>query len=144
MRLDPRSVMNGSLKLAGRAADETYYIAMVIRSGAVGLDPPHRVARMLRAFERHGLLGGSITAAALRHGDRAAVIDERGSLSFSELDARSNALANAWRDRGLQAGDGIAILVRNHRGFLESVFAAAKCGARDHPPEHLIRRSADP
>jgi fatty-acyl-CoA synthase len=128
--LDPKAIVSGSLKLAERAVDETYFATLVIRSGVVGLDRPSRVAKMLMAFERHGLLGGSITAAALRHGDRAAIVDERGSVSYAELDARSNALANAWRDRGLDAGDGVAILARNHRGFLESVFAAAKCGAK--------------
>jgi fatty-acyl-CoA synthase len=69
-------------------------------------------------------------AGALRHGDRAVMIDERGELSYKELDERTNALANAWRERSLQAGEGVAILARNHRGFLEAVFAAAKCGAR--------------
>jgi fatty-acyl-CoA synthase len=76
------------------------------------------------------MLGGAVALAGLRHGDRIAIVDERGELSYKQLDERSNALANAWRERGLQAGEGVAILVRNHRGFLESVFAAAKCGAR--------------
>ncbi len=69
-------------------------------------------------------------AGGLRHGDRAVMIDERGELSYKGLDERTNALANAWRKHGLEAGDGVAILARNHRGFLEAVFAAAKCGAR--------------
>src|SRR5215471_1809311 len=43
---------------------------------------------------------------------------------------RTRTRANAWRERGFEPGEGIAILVRNHRGFLEAVFAAAKCGAR--------------
>jgi fatty-acyl-CoA synthase len=85
---------------------------------------------MLLALERYGMLGGAVTAGGLRHGDRLAVIDERGELTYRELDRRSNALANAWRKRGLEPGEGVAILVRNHRGFLESVFAAAKTGAR--------------
>src|SRR5205807_2366265 len=63
-------------------------------------------------------------------GDHVAIRAERGDVTYKELDARTNALANAWRERGLEAGDGVAILVRNHRGFLEAVFAAAKCGAR--------------
>jgi fatty-acyl-CoA synthase len=69
-------------------------------------------------------------AGAVRHGDWPVMIDERGEISYKELDERTNALANAWRDQGLKAGEGVAILARNHRGFLESVFAAAKCGAR--------------
>ena len=58
------------------------------------------------------------------------MIDERGELTYKELDERSNALANSWRKQGLKAGEGVAILARNHRGFLEAVFAAAKSGAR--------------
>ena len=69
-------------------------------------------------------------AGALRHGDRPVMIDERGELSYRQLGERSSALANTWREHGLEAGEGVAILARNHRGFLESVFAAAKCGAR--------------
>ena len=69
-------------------------------------------------------------AGAVRHGDRPVMIDERGEISYKKLDARTNALANAWREHGLEAGEGVAILARNHRGFLEAVFAAAKCGAR--------------
>ena len=96
----------------------------------VGPEPPHRVARMLIAFERYGLLAGAVTIGAIRNGDRVAMRDERGDVTYRELDLRSNALANAWRERGLKAGDGVAILARNHRGFLDALFAAAKCGAR--------------
>ncbi len=117
-------------RLAERLGDEAYFAALCVRSGMVGPELPHRVAQVLIGFERFGLLGGAIVAGGIRHGDRPAVIDERGELSYRELDQRSNALANAWRHHGLKAGDGVAILVRNHRGFLEAVFAAAKCGAR--------------
>jgi fatty-acyl-CoA synthase len=130
MDLGARTIIRGGLKLAERAADETYFASLLLRSGVVGLEPPHRIAQLVRAIERYGLLGGSVTAAALRHGDQTAIVDERGSMTYRELDLNSNALANAWRQHGLQAGEGVAILVRNHRGFLEAVFAAAKCGAR--------------
>jgi fatty-acyl-CoA synthase len=103
---------------------------LCIRSGLLGPEPPQRVAQLLIGFQRYGLLGGSVVAAGLRHGDRAVIIDERGELSYKELDERTNALANAWRKHGLEAGEGVAILARNHRGFLEAVFGAAKCGAR--------------
>jgi fatty-acyl-CoA synthase len=120
----------GGLKLAERVTDEVYFAAVCIRSGIVGPEPPHKVAQMLLAFERHGLLAGAVTIGAIRNGDRAAMRDERGEVTYKELDERTNALANAWRDEGLKPGDGVAILVRNHRGFLDGVFAAAKCGAK--------------
>jgi fatty-acyl-CoA synthase len=123
---DPRQ----AIKLLERAGDEAYFAALCIRSGLVGPELPHRVAQLLLGFERYGMLGGAITAGAIRHGDQVAIIDERGELTYKELDRRSNALANAWRERGLEAGEGVAILVRNHRGFLDALFAGAKCGAR--------------
>src|SRR5947209_2325606 len=128
--LDPRTIMRGGLKLAERAGDEAYFAALCVRSGMVGIELPHKVAQMLLVLERYGMVGGAAAAGAIRHGDHAAIIDERGELSYKELDERSNAIANAWLDQGLQPEEGVAILARNHRGFLESVFAAAKCGAR--------------
>jgi len=130
VELDPRAIIKGSLKLAERAGDEAYFAALCVRSGVVGLEPPRRVAKMLLEFERYGLLGGSIAIGAIRDGDRAAMIDERGALTYAQLHENSSAIANAWRDRGFEPGEGVAILARNHRGFLEAVFAAAKCGAR--------------
>jgi fatty-acyl-CoA synthase len=128
--LDPRTLVGGGRKLAERVGDEVYFAAVCIRSGMVGPESPHKVARMLLAFERHGMLAGAVTIGAIRHGDRVAIRDERGDVTYTALNERTNALANAWREQGLRPGDGVAILVRNHRGFLEAVFAAAKLGAK--------------
>jgi fatty-acyl-CoA synthase len=128
--VDLKGLVGGGVKLVERFGDEAYYVALCIRSGLVRPELPHRVAQMLLAFERYGLLAGAVTIGAIRHGDQVAIRDERGELSYKDLDERSNALANAWREHGLEPGDGVAVLVRNHRGFLDAVFAAAKCGAR--------------
>jgi fatty-acyl-CoA synthase len=128
--LDLKTILGGAGRLAERFGDEAYYVALCVRSGLVGPELPHKVAQIMFAFDRYGMIGGAVRAAAIRSGDRAGVIDERGALTFAELDKRSNRLANAWRERGLQPGDGVTILARNHRFFLDAVFAAAKSGAR--------------
>jgi fatty-acyl-CoA synthase len=128
--LDPRSLIRGGLRLAERGVDEAVFAALLARSGVIGIEPPHRLAQMVRAVERYGLLGSLPAMGGIRYGDRTALIDERGELTYQQLHENSNAIANAWRDTGLEPGDGVAILVRNHRGFLEAVFAGAKCGAR--------------
>ncbi len=79
---------------------------------------------------RRGPFGAACTVAAIRWGDRTALVDELGSLTYVEIDQRSNALANAWRADGLEPGDTIAILCRNHRGFVDATYAAAKLGLR--------------
>jgi fatty-acyl-CoA synthase len=96
----------------------------------LGADPPARALAVFRAIDRLGQLGGAVAIAAIRHGDQVGLIDEIGSLTFAELDARSDALACGLRARGLVEGDGIGILCRNHRGFLDITFAGSKLGAR--------------
>jgi fatty-acyl-CoA synthase len=117
-------------RLADRFGNEAYYLGYCFRSGMFGIESPQRIAQAGRALAEYGMLGGCVTVAAIRHPDRAAVIDERGQVTYRELDERVNALANAWIAAGLKPKDGVAILTRNHRGFLEALFAAAKCGAR--------------
>jgi fatty-acyl-CoA synthase len=128
--VDLRGLLGGGLKLVERFGDEAYFAAVCVRSGLVGPELPHKIAQMLLVFERRGMLAGSVTIGAIRNGDRVALRDEGGEVTYKELDDRTNALANAWREKGLEPGDGVAILVRNHRGFLDAVFAAAKCGAK--------------
>jgi fatty-acyl-CoA synthase len=92
---------------------------------------PDKVARMAVAYANWGpspALGSTI--GAIRHPDRVAVIDELGTLAWKEVDERTNALANAFAEQGIGTGDGVAILCRNHRGFVETTVALAKLGAR--------------
>ena len=104
--------------------------AAVARSGILAPQRPDKVARMGLEVARRGPLGAAATVAAIRWGDRTALVDELGSLTYRQIDERSNALANGWLADGLKAGDTIAILCRNHRGFMDSAFAAAKAGLR--------------
>jgi fatty-acyl-CoA synthase len=119
-----------ALRQIGRLDNEAHYVGYCFRSGMLGLESPGRLLRLAKAYWDYGMLGGVIAGAAVRFPDRTAVIDDRGSVDYRELDRQVNAIANAWRAAGLQAGDGVAIMTRNHRGFLQALFAGAKCGAR--------------
>jgi fatty-acyl-CoA synthase len=76
------------------------------------------------------MAAGPVRVAARRHGDRLGLVDERGTLTFAELDDRSTALANAWRARGLTDSSVVAVVARDHRGLVDTIFAAGKLGAR--------------
>jgi non-ribosomal peptide synthetase component F len=115
--------------LARRAGLEILSLLLYARSGGLRLIPPGRILPVLRAVHRYGILGAATVNTAARDPNGAALIDERGALSFGDLDNRTNALANEWRRRGLGPGASVAILAGNHRGFLEAVYAAGKCGA---------------
>ncbi len=91
---------------------------------------PDRVVVSLAMLRRWGATpAGAYTSAAARHPQRAALVDERGVLSFADVHRRTNALAHELRRAGVSEGDGVAIMCRNHRGFIEATVACSKLGA---------------
>ncbi len=91
---------------------------------------PDRALRSLAALRRWGPTpAAAYTAAAIRSPRRVAIADDRGTLSFEEVQARTNALARELREAGIGEGDGVAIMCRNHRYFIEATVACSKLGA---------------
>ncbi|WP_249012390.1 AMP-binding protein [Conexibacter sp. DBS9H8] len=115
--------------LGRRGYSEARAVQTLRRAGVIGLHPAETLAE-LRAINDYGQLGAPVLIAALKHGDRIGLVDELGSLTFAELHARSDALAAALARRGIGGDDTVGVLCRNHRGFLDITFAAAKRGAR--------------
>jgi len=105
-------------------------VATMTRAGVVRLHSPARLALVAKAIHDWGMgFAGGIRAQAVLSPDNIAIIDEIGPLTWSEIDDRSTRLANALRGRGVSEGDGVAVLCRNHRYFLEVSTALGKLGA---------------
>ena len=122
----------GSIAAAARqtASDKAFEVRVLHEAGILGLHRPDKSAKVVAAFVRWGASPAlGITTAAIHYPHETALIDERGSLSFEQLHRRSNALAHAFKRMGIGYGDGVGIMCRNHRGFIEATLAAAKLGA---------------
>ncbi len=122
--------MHRSVTLLQRLPTEARAFLTLVNAGVLRPDRPDRLFAIYRAWERYGVIGATLPVAALRHGDRPGLIDELGSLTFAQLDERSNAVANALRARQIGPGAGVAILCRNHRGIYDASYGAVKAGAR--------------
>ena len=72
---------------------------------------------------------GGFTSLAARVPDQVGLVDELGELTWQQVHERSNALAHGLRELGVGEGDSVAVLCRNHRGFVEATVAVAKLGA---------------
>jgi fatty-acyl-CoA synthase len=104
--------------------------AILARAGVVRFDRPDKLIRVGLTMLRWGPTpAAGYAISALRTPDRPAIHDERGTISFRELATQTNALAHGLRGLGVGEGDAIAILCRDHRGFIESSVAASKLGA---------------
>jgi fatty-acyl-CoA synthase len=118
----------------GRAAHLAGHVGTPARvlggSGIVRPLSPVVLARVGKALKEWGTgPAGGFIAMALRDPDRVGLVDELGSLTFGELHRRSSSLALALRERGVGEGDSVAVMCRNHRGFVDAIVATAKCGA---------------
>jgi len=105
-------------------------VAVSARAGLLGPFLPDQVIGMGLAVARYGRsLAGIFAAGAARTPRRLAVVDESGSLTYGELDDRTSTLAAGLADCGLDDGDRVGVLCRNHRGFVQASVALAKMGA---------------
>jgi fatty-acyl-CoA synthase len=117
--------------LRASIADSVFEAKVLREAGILGLLRPDKAVRIGSTFVRWGASPATgIAIAAIHHPHEIALIDERGSLSFERLHRRSNALADSMaRELGIGYGDGVGVMCRNHRGFVEATLAAAKLGA---------------
>jgi fatty-acyl-CoA synthase len=91
---------------------------------------PDKALKIGSTFLRWGASPATgVATAAIHHPHELAIVDERGALSWERLHRRSNALAHSLAAMGIGPGDGVGVMCRNHRGFIETTLAAAKIGA---------------
>jgi len=102
----------------------------LLDTGMFRPERPDRVVRSLGQLRRWGATSaGAYAGGAISHPQRTAIVDERGTLTFAEVHRRTNALARELSRAGIGERDGVAIMCRNHRGFIEATVACSKLGA---------------
>ncbi len=99
-------------------------------AGVLRPSRPDRLVAALLSLVRWGFTpaAGYATAAA-RYPDEPAIVDDNGTVTFAELDRRTSAIAHGLHEAGVGEGDRVAVLCRNHRGFVEAMVAVSKLGA---------------
>ncbi|MFF0149513.1 fatty-acyl-CoA synthase [Amycolatopsis sulphurea] len=116
-------------ELAGKVTETVRSIEVLHRAGLVPFPRLDEGLRSLVVVRKYGPFAGACHIAARRDPAAVAVADDRGSLTYKQLDDQSNALARAWSQRGLGPGTVIATLCRDHRGLVLAMAASGKLGA---------------
>jgi fatty-acyl-CoA synthase len=117
-------------KYVARGSAELHYAVKMFEAGAFKVEPPQNIAGMVADIRRWGEFGMIPALNARRTPNRTAIIDDDGEMTFKELDDAANAVANGLLAIGVRGGDGLALLIRNHRWFLVALYGAAKVGVR--------------
>jgi acyl-CoA synthetase (AMP-forming)/AMP-acid ligase II len=118
------------MSLPGRVAYTLGGAKILAEAGVIRPMRPDRVVKVIQTLARWGRSPAAGTIAlADRFPHETAIVDELGTLTYRELHERSNGLAHAFSDAGIVEGDGVAVMCRNHRGFIEATAAISKLGA---------------
>ncbi len=119
-----------SKNLPAKVAYQLGSAKVMIEAGVIRPMRPDRLWGVLRTLQKWGRspAAGAISLSE-RFPEDTMVVDELGTLSYTEVDTRTNALAHALSDQGIGEGDGVGIMCRNHRGFIEATVALSKLGA---------------
>jgi acyl-CoA synthetase (AMP-forming)/AMP-acid ligase II len=111
-------------------ADVLGLLKTLWRAGLIAPLRPDRYLRMGAAMRRAGMTATvGFAAAAQRCPDRPGLIDERGTLTFKQLDDRCDAVATGLQQLPGGPPKTVAVMCRNHRGFIEALVAANRVGA---------------
>jgi acyl-CoA synthetase (AMP-forming)/AMP-acid ligase II len=116
---------------ASAAARHKLFVARtLLDTGMIAPTRPDKAIRSVLALQRWGPTpAAAYLGSAIRYPDRLAICDDRGTLTFGEVQERTNALASSLAREGVKQGDGVAIMCRNHRGFVDVTVACSKLGA---------------
>ena len=105
-------------------------LATMVRAGIIAPLRPDKYLRIAAVARREGLsVTSGFAMSAQRCPDRPALVDELGTLTYRQLDQRSDALASALQALPAGIPKVVAIMCRNHRGFVEALVAANRIGA---------------
>jgi fatty-acyl-CoA synthase len=118
------------VNVIGEVNQKLFTARMLAETGILRPTRPDKALGIARAMRRWGPTPAfGYTASKIRHPEDTAIIDELGTLTFEEVHRRTNALAHSLSDAGVGEGDGVAIMIRNHRGFIDATVACSKLGA---------------
>ncbi|HKH15694.1 MAG TPA: AMP-binding protein [Solirubrobacterales bacterium] len=114
----------------GSLREVPFNLKVLADAGVIRAVRPDKLAAMAVLLSRWGASpAAGVAGAAVNYPDEPMIEDEAGTLTFAEVHTRSNALARGLADGGVGEGDGVAIMCRNHRGFIEATLAISKLGA---------------
>ncbi|WP_243788293.1 AMP-binding protein [Saccharopolyspora gloriosae] len=104
-------------------------LRVLARAGMGSPTSPGSVLRGFADVRAWGPLVGALRHVSRSRPDAVGLIDERGGMTYAELDRASEAMAIALRDRGFEADHTIAVLCRDHRWLVLTLLACGKLGA---------------
>ena len=114
----------------GRIAESATAVRRLFETGFLDLANP---AVMVETAKNAPVFGPQATMAiqgGRKYAGLPALVDERGTLTYRQVDDQSWALARGLQGLGVTEGSVVGLLCRDHRGLILAMAACGKLGAR--------------
>ncbi|MGW0021109.1 acyl-CoA synthetase [Rhodococcus sp. NPDC003382] len=116
--------------LVRKVTDTVGSLMVMQRAGVLSFPRVDHTVSTLLAVRKYGPFAGPVHADVARGLEAIAIIDERGAVSYRNLEGMSNALVRAWQADGIRPGTVLGVMARNHRGLVLTMLASAKLGTK--------------
>ena len=105
-------------------------VARLFASGIVDVRDLNSTVQGAKLSRSYGPQATMAILGGRRYAALPAIVDERGTLTYKQVDDQSWALAHGLKGLGVSAGDVVGVLCRDHRGLVITMAACGKLGAR--------------
>ncbi|RUP33608.1 MAG: acyl-CoA synthetase [Mycolicibacterium sp.] len=123
-------VVGGVQQKLGRIAESATAVRRLFETGFLDLANP---GAMIETAKNAPIFGPQATMAiqgGRKYAGLPAVVDERGTLTYRQVNDQSWALARGLQGLGVSEGSVVGLLCRDHRGLILAMAACGKLGAR--------------
>ena len=121
--------MHKGKQAAAVVGDQFTKAKVLLGSGIVKPYGPRKLAQLVKTLHTWGVgPAGGFASLAVRSPDEIGIVDELGELTWKQVMERATALADSLREMGVDADQGVAVMARNHRYFIDTLVATGLLG----------------
>ena len=123
-------VVGGVLQKLGRVGESVNAAKRLVETGFLDLSNPGVMVETAKNAPVFGPQASMAIHGGRKYADLPALVDERGTLTYGEVNDQSWALARGLQGLGVTEGSVVGLLCRDHRGLVLAMAACGKLGAR--------------
>ncbi|WP_068271953.1 acyl-CoA synthetase [Aldersonia kunmingensis] len=123
-------VLAGVQEQFGAVTEAVKAIRVLVKRGLIDPKHPGQLISMAVEGNKFGPMAAMARSGARRYGESPALADEKGELTYREIDEQSNSIARGLAELGATADSTIGLLARDHRGLTLGLTSSGKLGAR--------------
>lgn len=114
----------------GQIIESGHAVARLVDRGIIEPLDIGAAVRSAKLAQQYGPQATMAIQGGRRYADLPAVVDERGTLTYKQVDDQSWALAHGLQGLGLKEGSVVGLLCRDHRGLIVAMAGCGKLGVR--------------